>query len=71
MFENNHPVHFLRHYLNTSVFGSPTQTQFSTLLSGSFPNLYSQTEIAVFCTAVVSVCRVKIDREQIHYYLGG
>lgn len=29
MFENNHPVQFLALFLNTSVFGSPTQTQFT------------------------------------------
>lgn len=36
MSENRHPVYFLPHYLNTSVFGTPTQTQFSTLSSRSF-----------------------------------
>lgn len=75
MFESYHPVHFLRHYLNTSVFGSLTQaqfpTQFSSLISGSIFSLYSLATTIVSCATVASVCRVKIDREQIHYYLGG
>ena len=29
MFEQRHPTHFLTHNLNTSVFSSPSQTQFS------------------------------------------
>jgi len=71
MFENNHPAHFLLHYLNTSVFGSLAQVQFSTLISQSISHLYSLATTVVSCATVADGCRLKIDREQIHYYLGG
>jgi len=48
MFENHHPVHFLTHYLNTSVFSSPTQAQFSTHIPSSFSNSYSLAATVVF-----------------------
>ena len=71
MFENYHPVHFLAHYLNTSVFRYLTQTRFSTLIPRSISNSYSLAATAVFITAVAISWRLKIDREQIHYYIGG
>lgn len=38
MFKNHHPAYFFTHYLNTSVFSSPTQTQYSAPNeSDSFP----------------------------------
>jgi hypothetical protein len=48
MFENCHRVHFLTHYLNTSVFGSLTQVQFSTQLPSSISNSYSLAATVVF-----------------------
>lgn len=67
MFEIHYPVHFLRHYLNTSVFGSLTQAQFSTLTSRSNSNLYSLAATVISSAVIASACRLKIDREQIHY----
>jgi hypothetical protein len=71
MFENYHLLHFLTHYLNTPVFSSPTQTQFSTHISSSISNSCSLAATVVFSTAVAIPWRLKIDREQIHYYVGG
>ena len=71
MFENHHRVHFLPHYLDTSVFSSLTQTQFSTHIPSSIFDSYSLAATVVFYTAVVVSWRLKIDREQIHYYIGG
>lgn len=71
MFENYHPVHFLTHCLNTPVFSSLAQAQFSTLISRSISNLYSLAATAGLYTAVSIPWHLKIDREQIHYYLGG
>jgi len=71
MFENHHRVHFLTHYLDTSVFSSLTQTQFSTHIPSSIFDSYSLAATVVFCTAVVISWRLKIDRGQIHYYTGG
>lgn len=67
MFEIHHPVHFLRHYLNTTVFGSLTQAQFSTHFSPSNSNLCSLAATAISSAVIASACRLKIDREQIHY----
>lgn len=71
MFENYHPVHFLAHYLDTPVFSSPTQIQFSTLIPRVISNSYSLAATVVFGTAAAVPWRLKIDREQIHNYLGG
>lgn len=71
MFENHHRVHFLTQYLNTSVFSSLTQAKFSTLISRAISNSYSLAATVVFFTVVFIPWRLKIDREQIHYYLGG
>lgn len=71
MFQNRHPVHFLTHYLNTSVFGTLTQTQFSTLIPRAISSFYSLAATAVSNTAASIAGRLKIDREQIHYYIGG
>ena len=71
MFENSHQVHFLTHYLNTSVFSSLTQTQFSTLIPRAISNYYSLAATVIFLTAVAVPWRLKIDREQIHNYIGG
>ena len=71
MFENYHPVHFLTHYLNTPVFSSPTQIKFSTHIPRSISNSFSLAVSVVFSTTVAIFWRLKIDREQIHYYLGG
>jgi hypothetical protein len=71
MFENGHQMHFLTHYLNTSVFSSLTQSQFSTLISRAISNYYSPAATVIFWTAVAVSRRLKIDREQIHNYLGG
>lgn len=67
MFEIYHPVYFLRHYLNTSVFGYLTQAQFPALISRSISNIFSFATAAISCMAVAGACRLKIDREQIHY----
>ena len=71
MFENNHPVHFLTHYLNTSVFSYPTLSQFSALIPRAISNSYSLAATVVFCTAVAILWRLELDREQSHYYVGG
>ncbi|MFT4817592.1 MAG: hypothetical protein ACI80L_001058 [Pseudohongiellaceae bacterium] len=71
MFENGQQMHFLTHYLNTSVFSSLPQSQFSTLISRAISNYYSSAATVIFLTAVVVSRRLKIDREQIHNYLGG
>lgn len=71
MFENYRPVHFLTHYLDTLVFSSLTQAQFSTLIPRLMSNYYSLAATVVYCTAVAIFWRLKIDREQIHYCLGG
>lgn len=67
MFENYHPVHFLAHYLDTSVFSPLTQTQFFSLIPSVFSNLYSLAAPVVFCTAVAILWCLKINRGQIHY----
>lgn len=69
MFENYHLLHFLTHYLNTPVFSSPTQIRFSTHISSSIS--YSLAATFVFSTTVAIPSRLKIDREQIHHYVGG
>jgi len=71
MLENCHRVHFLTHYLNTSVFGSLTQAQFSTLIPRVISNSHSLAVTVIFSLAAVIPCRLKIDREQIHTDLGG
>jgi len=71
MFENYHPVHFLTHYLDTSVFSSLAQTKFSTFISREISNSYSLAATVVFSTTVAIPWRMKIDREQIHHYIGG
>jgi len=71
MFANCHQVHFLTHYLNTSVFSYLTQPQFSTLISRVISNYYSPAATVIFLTAVAVSCRLKIDREQIHNHIGG
>ena len=71
MFENYRLVHFRKHYLDTSVFSSLTQAQFSTLIPSSISNYYSLAATVVYCIAVAILSRLKIDREQIHYCLGG
>ena len=71
MFENSHQVHFLTHYLNTSVFSSLTQTQFSTLIPRTISNYYSIAATVIFLTAVAVLWCLKFDREQIHNTIGG
>ena len=71
MFENFYQVHFLTHYLNTSVFSFLTQSQFPTLISRAFSNYYTSVATVIFFTAVAFPRRLKIDREQIHNYIGG
>lgn len=71
MFENYHPVHFLARYLDTSVFSSPIQAQFPTHIPRAISNSYSLAATVGFCLAVAISWFLKIDRELIHYYIGG
>ena len=71
MFENFYQVHFLTHYLNTSVFSYLTQSQFSTLISRATSNYYSSVATVIFLTAVAVLWCLKFDREQIHNTIGG
>ena len=67
MFENHHPVQylvcFLAHYLNTSVFSFPTQTQISTLFQTpiSKRGSYAPMALMVYKTLIDS-CRLKFDK---------
>lgn len=70
MFENGYCGYFLPHDLNTSVFGNPTQIQFSTPIPRAIFNSCTLAA-AVRCNAVAVHRRLKIDREQISQYLGG
>lgn len=49
-FLTHYLTHYLSHYLSTSVFGSPTQTQFSVLLARSFFNSSAVAQLVVHCT---------------------
>ena len=64
MFENRGPAYFLlrnhMHYLNTSVFGTPTQTQFSSLSIQSISNSVTRPEISVRCLAVSVLSSLKL-----------
>ena len=48
MFENCHQVHFLTHYLNTTVFSYLSQSQFPTLISRAISNYYSPVATVIF-----------------------
>ncbi len=71
MFKNHYPVHFLTHYLNTSVFSFPSQTQFSVPYEESFLRLVATAQSVALFTALANICRPKSAREQIHHYRGG
>ena len=71
MFKNRHPVHFLTHYLNTSVFSFPSQTQFSVLFEASFLRLIATARSVAFFMASASSRRPKTDRGKIHHCRGG
>ena len=71
MFENCHQVHFLTHYLNTTVFSYLSQSQFPTLISRAISNYYSPAATLIFLTAVAVLWCLKFDREQIHNTIGG
>ena len=71
MFENGYSVCFLPRDLNTSVFGNPTQTQFSTPIPRAIFDSCTLAAAAVRRNAVAVHRRLKIDREQIPQYLGG
>ena len=62
MFENYHPVHYLAHYLDTSVFSLFTQIQFFSLIPRLFSNSY-----LLACAALAVLWRLKFNRDQIHY----
>ena len=70
MSENCHQVHFLTYYLNTPVFSYLTYSQFPTLTSRAISNYYSPVETVNFVTVVAVPRRLKIDREQIHNFIG-
>jgi len=71
MFENCQQVHFLTHYLNTTVFSYLSQSQFPTLISRAFLIIIRQWRLSFFLTAVAFLWRLKIGREQIHKCIGG
>lgn len=50
MFQNRHPAQFLTHYLNTSVFSSPSQTQIFALFEQSILNLQANASSPVLST---------------------
>jgi len=64
MFENRRPVYVLvrnqLHYLNTSVFGTPTQTQFPSISFQFISNSVSRLVTSVRCLAVSVLCNLKL-----------